>query len=204
MAFLNALFTAVLDNNLVFAQMIGMVAAIAAACRPQGAFRLAGTLGLVAFVAAAVGWPLYSGLLLPWGISYLAPVAYMLVGAATAYVAATVSGRGEPGHTRNRLLAESALAGVCAVSVGAPLMNEAALATASARKGLPLDAALGTAVGAGFGVFLAVVLFVFARSRVDDRLVPKAMRGLPISIVTASLMALAFTGVAGVAAGLFA
>ena len=159
MAFLNALFTAVLDNNLVFAQMIGMVAAIAAACRPQGAFRLAGTLGLVAFVAAAVGWPLYSGLLLPWGISY--PV-FSLLAADSAPSSAT------PGT------------------------------------GLPLDAALGTAVGAGFGVFLAVVLFVFARSRVDDRLVPKAMRGLPISIVTASLMALAFTGVAGVAAGLFA
>ena len=148
MAFLNALFTAVLDNNLVFAQMIGMVAAIAAACRPQGAFRLAGTLGLVAFVAAAVGWPLYSGLLLPWGISYLAPVAYMLVGAATAYVAATVSGRGEPGHTRNRLLAESALAGVCAVSVGAPLMNEAALAAGRVSRSMPRSEPLGARASA--------------------------------------------------------
>ena len=36
-----------------------------------------------------------------------------------------------------------------------------------------------------------------------DTLVPGVLRGLPISLVTASLMALAFTGVAGIAGGMF-
>ena len=53
-------------------------------------------------------------------------------------------------------------------------------------------------------MLLAVVLFAFVRSRIDERLVPAALRGLPITLVTASLMALAFTGVAGIAGGLFA
>ena len=56
---------------------------------------------------------------------------------------------------------------------------------------------------AGLGVLLAVVLFAFVRDRIDERLVPAALRGLPITLVTASLMALAFTGVAGIAGGLF-
>ena len=43
------------------------------------------------------------------------------------------------------------------------------------------DAALGASVGAGLGVLLAVVLFAFVRSRIDERLVPAALRGLPIT-----------------------
>ena len=79
-----------------------------------------------------------------------------------------------------------------------------ALGNAAVAETLTWDAALGASVGAGLGVLLAVVLFAFVRSRIDERLVPAALRGLPIMLVTASLLALAFTGVAGIAGGLFA
>ena len=79
-----------------------------------------------------------------------------------------------------------------------------ALSNSAGAETLTWDAALGASVGAGLGVLLAVVLFAFVRSRIDERLVPAALRGLPITLVTASLMALAFTGVAGIAGGLFA
>ena len=85
-----------------------------------------------------------------------------------------------------------------AAVLGVPLGNAAAAETAT------LASSVGTSVGAGLGAFIAVVLFATVRQRIDERLVPPALRGLPISLVTASLMCMAFTCVAGIAGGLFA
>lgn len=197
MTFLNALFTAALDNNLVFAQLIGMVSVVLVAGRPQDSFRFGAVVAVATAVAGALGWPLYTQLMQPWGVAYLAPLAYVLVSWAVIVVVATILGAGKSVAERERLLRACPIiacnAAVLAVSLG----------NAAAAETLTWDAALGSSLGAGLGVLLAVVLFAFVRDRIDERLVPAALRGLPITLVTASLMALAFTGVAGIAGGLF-
>lgn len=197
MTFLNALFTAALDNNLVFAQLIGMVSVVLVAGRPQDSFRFDAMVAVATAVAGALGWPLYTQLMQPWGVAYLAPLAYVLVSWAVIVVVATILGAGKSVAERERLLRACPIiacnAAVLAVSLG----------NAAAAETMTWDAALGSSFGAGLGVLLAVVLFAFVRDRIDERLVPAALRGLPITLVTASLMALAFTGVAGIAGGLF-
>lgn len=197
MTFLNALFTAALDNNLVFAQLIGMVSVVLVAGRPQDSFRFGAMIAVATAVAGALGWPLYTQLMQPWGVAYLAPLAYVLASWAVIVVVATILGAGKSVAERERLLRACPIiacnAAVLAVSLG----------NAAAAETLTWDAALGSSLGAGLGVLLAVVLFAFVRDRIDERLVPAALRGLPITLVTASLMALAFTGVAGIAGGLF-
>lgn len=197
MTFLNALFTAALDNNLVFAQLIGMVSVVLVAGRPQDSFRFGAMIAVATAVAGALGWPLYTQLIQPWGVAYLAPLAYVLVSWAVIVVVATILGAGKSVAERERLLRACPIiacnAAVLAVSLG----------NAAAAETMTWDAALGSSFGAGLGVLLAVVLFAFVRDRIDERLVPAALRGLPITLVTASLMALAFTGVAGIAGGLF-
>lgn len=197
MTFLNALFTAALDNNLVFAQLIGMVSVVLVAGRPQDSLRFGAMIAVATAVAGALGWPLYTQLMQPWGVAYLAPLAYVLVSWAVIVVVATILGAGKSVAERERLLRACPIiacnAAVLAVSLG----------NAAAAEIVTWDAALGSSLGAGLGVLLAVVLFAFVRDRIDERLVPAALRGLPITLVTASLMALAFTGVAGIAGGLF-
>lgn len=197
MTFLNALFTAALDNNLVFAQLIGMVSVVLVAGRPQDSFRFGAMIAVATAVAGALGWPLYTQLMQPWGVAYLAPLAYVLVSWAVIVVVATILGAGKSVAERERLLRACPIiacnAAVLAVSLG----------NAAAAETMTWDAALGSSFGAGLGVLLAVVLFAFVRDRIDEHLVPAALRGLPITLVTASLMALAFTGVAGIAGGLF-
>lgn len=197
MTFLNALFTAALDNNLVFAQLIGMVSVVLVAGRPQDSFRFGAMIAVATAVAGALGWPLYTQLMQPWGVAYLAPLAYVLVSWAVIVVVAAILGAGKSVAERERLLRACPIiacnAAVLAVSLG----------NAAAAETMTWDAALGSSFGAGLGVLLAVVLFAFVRDRIDERLVPAALRGLPITLVTASLMALAFTGVAGIAGGLF-
>lgn len=197
MTFLNALFTAALDNNLVFAQLIGMVSVVLVAGRPQDSLRFGAMIAVATAVAGALGWPLYTQLMQPWDVAYLAPLAYVLVSWAVIVVVATILGAGKSVAERERLLRACPIiacnAAVLAVSLG----------NAAAAETMTWDAALGSSFGAGLGVLLAVVLFAFVRDRIDERLVPAALRGLPITLVTASLMALAFTGVAGIAGGLF-
>lgn len=55
MAFLNALFTAALDNNLVFAQLVGMVSVVLVAGRPQDSWCFGGMVAVATAVAGA-GW----------------------------------------------------------------------------------------------------------------------------------------------------
>lgn len=198
MTFLNALFTAALDNNLVFAQLIGMVSVVLVAGRPQDSFRFGAMIAVATAVAGALGWPLYTQLMQPWGVAYLAPLAYVLVSWAVIVVVATILGAGKSVAERERLLR------VCPIVACNAAVLAVSLGNAAVADTLTWDAALGSSIGAGLGVLLAVVLFAFVRDRIDERLVPAALRGLPITLVTASLMALAFTGVAGIAGGLFA
>lgn len=198
MAFLNALFTAALDNNLVFAQLIGMVSVVLVAARPQDSWRFGGMVAVATAVAGALGWPLYAQLMQAWGVAYLAPLAYVLVSWTAIVVIATVLGAGKSVAERERLLR------VCPIVACNAAVLAVSLGNAAVADTLTWDAALGSSIGAGLGELLAVVLFAFVRDRIDERLVPAALRGLPITLVTASLMALAFTGVAGIAGGLFA
>lgn len=197
MTFLNALFTAALDNNLVFAQLVGMVSVVLVAGRPQDSLKFGAMLCAATAVSGVLGWPLYTQLMQPWGVAYLAPLAYVLVSCIAFVVIATVAGAGKPVAERERLLRACPFV-ACNASVLA-----VALGNAAAAETMTWDAAMGSSLGAGLGVLLAVVLFAYVRDRIDERLVPAALRGLPIMLVTASLMALAFTGVAGIAGGLF-
>lgn len=197
MTFLNALFTAALDNNLVYAQLIGMVSVVLVSARPQDSWRFGGLIAVATAIAGALGWPLYTQLMQPWGVAYLAPLAYVLVSWVAIVVVATVLGAGKSVAERERLLH------ACPIIACNAAVLAVALGNAAVAETMTWDAALGSSLGAGLGVFLAVVLFAFVRDRIDERLVPAALRGLPITLVTASLMALAFTGVAGIAGGLF-
>lgn len=197
MEFMNALFTAALDNNLVFAQLIAMVSVFLIAERPQDSFRFGALLGIAVAVAGIVGWPVYAGFLIPWGVAYLAPLACILASTGAIFVGGTLMGHGKTSEERTRILRACTILACNAAVLAVPLSNGALAAT------MTFATAAGTAIGAGAGVALAVVLFAFVRNRIDDSLAPHVLRGLPLSLVTASLMALAFTGVAGIAGGLF-
>ena len=57
--------------------------------------------------------------------------------------------------------------------------------------------ALVNALGAGVGFLLAMVMFAGVRSRLENADIPKSLKGLPITLVAASLVSLSFLGFAG-------
>jgi electron transport complex protein RnfA len=64
--------------------------------------------------------------------------------------------------------------------------------------------ALVNALGSGLGFMLAMVLFAGVRGRLETCDIPKSLRGLPITLIAASLLAVSFLGFQGVVDGLFA
>lgn len=200
MEFLNGFMSAALDNNIVFAQLMGMVTMILIARRPQDAVRFAGELGLVALVAGLIGSFFYAALLSAWGVPYMAPLAYVVLGPGASFAVLTLLSRGKSVDEYRAAMSRAALYAASAAVMGVSLTTAAGVDAATAT----FPWGLGTVFGGAFGVFLAAALFGTVYQRIDEHLVPRAMRGLPIALVTASLMALAFSGVAGVAAGLFA
>lgn len=198
MEFMNALFSAALDQNVVFCQLVGMVAVLLVAARPQDSIRFGLMLWVACAISGALGWSLYTGFLVPWGLTYMAPAAYLLISCAVVMIASAIWASGKPTRDeRVKIWKSCALVAVCAAVQAVPLSMAVNADIAS------FDLAVASAIGAGLGVFVAVVLFAYIRDRIDETLVPRAMRGLPISLVTAALMAMAFTGVAGIAGGMF-
>lgn len=198
MEFLSALFTAAFDSNVVFAQMVGMVAVFLLAFKPQDAVRFGLALWAATSISGLVGWPIFALFFEPWGIGYMAPIAYVLVSSIVVFLYGAVACTGKNEAARARIMTQCTLLAVNACVLAAPLGN------AAAGEATTLAVATGSSIGAGLGAFIAVVLFATIRQRIDERLVPGALRGLPISLVTASLMCMAFSCVAGIAGGLFA
>ena len=62
--------------------------------------------------------------------------------------------------------------------------------------------AICSAIGAGIGFLFAMVLFAGVRSRIENSPAPKSFKGLPITLIAAAIVALAFYGFAGIVDGM--
>ena len=62
---------------------------------------------------------------------------------------------------------------------------------------------LVNAFGAGVGFLIAMIIFAGVRQRLEDSKIPEFLKGLPITLVSASLVAMSFLGFQGVIEGIF-
>jgi electron transport complex protein RnfA len=62
---------------------------------------------------------------------------------------------------------------------------------------------LVNALGAGLGFTLALILFSGVRQKMENTDIPKAFKGLPITLIAAAILAVSFVGFSGVVEGLF-
>ena len=132
----------------------------------------------IMLLAAAVTWPLYR-LLVLLGAEYLETLIFVLVVLLVVYVLGAMFAKsGKPVGAYFPLVAlNSAVLG---------------LAVNNITEGYTYVEALFAALGAGLGFVLAMVLFAGVKSKINERYVPKAFRGLPVMLLAASIISLAF------------
>ena len=139
--------------------------------------------------AAIMTWLAYHLLLVPLGLEYLYTLAFILIIAALVQFVEIVMKKMMPGLYKALGIFLPLITTNCAVlGVAVINMNEHYdLLTAAVN-------AFGTAVG----YLLAIVLMAGIREKIEmNEAMPRCMRGLPIALITAGLMSIAFMGFSG-------
>lgn len=166
----------VLVNNYALEKFLGVGPVLGG--RKYGSAAMGFSVAAVMLLAAAVTWPLYR-LLVLLGAEYLETLIFVLVVLLVVYVLGAMFAKsGKPVGAYFPLVAlNSAVLG---------------LAVNNIAEGYTYVEALFAALGAGLGFVLAMVLFAGVKSKINERYVPKAFRGLPVMLLAASIISLAF------------
>ena len=166
----------VLVNNYALEKFLGVGPVLGG--RKYGSAAMGFSVAAVMLLAAAVTWPLYR-LLVLLGAEYLETLIFVLVVLLVVYVLGAIFAKsGKPVGAYFPLIAlNSAVLG---------------LAVNNITEGYTYVEALFAALGAGLGFVLAMVLFDGVKSKINERYVPKAFRGLPVMLLAASIISLAF------------
>lgn len=177
-------------NNFVLVKFLGLCPVMGVSNRLDSAYGMAMATGFVLTLSAALSWMVQHWLLAPLGLDYLRTLAFILVIAGVVQFVELAMARRQPRLYRVLGIYVPLIATNCAV-LGVTLLN--------VQEKRTLFEAVLYGFGAALGFALVLVLFSAMRERLETADVPAAWRGMPIALVTAGLMSLAFMGFAGLA-----
>ena len=189
------LMAGVLVNNYVLQQFLGICPFLGVSKKFDQASGMGIAVTFVMLCATAVTWPIYTYALVPLKLEYLQIIVFILVIAALVQFVEIVLKKFIPALHKSLGVYLPLITTNCAV-LGVTLNN----ITAEYNF---LESMISS-LGVGIGFLLAMVLFAGVRSRMENNPTPKAFKGIPITLVAASIVALAFFGFAGVVENLLA
>jgi electron transport complex protein RnfA len=146
-------------------------------------------------MATAVTYPIQRGILDRFNMGYLQTIVFILVIAALVQLVEIVLKKYIPPLYQSLGIYLPLITTNCAV-LGVTILN--------IDEEYTFIQSMVNALGAGLGFMLAMVLFCGVRSRMDEsKNIPERFRGLPITLIAASIVSVAFMGFSGVVEGLF-
>ena len=184
---------AILTENYVLNKFLGICPFLGVSKKLNTAVGMSCAVTVVMVIATAVTWPLYTYLLVPNELDYLQTIVFILVIAALVQLLEIVLRKYMPPLYNSLGIYLPLITTNCAVLGVTMLVLE---------KDLSYVPALVNAFGSGVGFLVAMVLFAGVRERLEDCDIPETFRGLPITLVAASLVALSFLGFNGIVDGL--
>lgn len=188
--FFSIIIAAVFVQNVVFVQLLVSRSFLNVLEKPASGMKLGALVTITMTVASALSWVIYRLLLLKFGLGFLSPLAYILVIVVLEVAAELLLRRFAPAFRSSlgRLLPASVFN--CAV-LGL-IFFEVQLNTS----GIVHTVFYG--LFAGIGYQLAIFIMTNAMERVGYSAPPKAFKGLPIALVTACILSVAFMGFANI------
>ena len=178
----------VLINNYVLQQFLGICPFLGVSKKVNQATGMGVAVTFVMLVATAATWPIYHYILAP-DYTYLQIIVFILVIASLVQFVEIILKKFIPSLHKSLGIYLPLITTNCAV-LGVTLNN----ITAEYNF---LESMISS-LGVGLGFLLAMVLFAGVRSRIENCPAPKCFKGIPITLVAASIVALAFFGFAGV------
>ena len=185
--------TAIFVNNIVLAQFLGICPFLGVSKKVDTASGMGIAVTTVLVVATIVTYLIQTYILNVFGLEYLQTIAFILVIAALVQMIEIILKKSMPSLYQ-------------ALGVFLPLITTncciLGVAILVIQKDYDLLEGVIFALSTGLGFLLAMVLFAGMREHLDLVEVPKPFRGVPIALVTAGLLAMAFMGFSGVDGGL--
>ncbi|MCL2021910.1 MAG: electron transport complex subunit RsxA [Betaproteobacteria bacterium] len=187
-AYLFLIIGAVLVNNIVLVQILGLCPFMGVSKKLETAFGMSVATTFVLTLATGSCFIIDHYLLLPFGFEYLRTLAFIVTIAAVVQLTEMVIARTSPVLQQTLGIYLPLITTNCAV-LGVPLIN------ISHRHDFVESLLFGMASAIGFS--LVLLLFAGIRERVEAADVPRPFKGSAITMITAGLMSLAFMGFAG-------
>ena len=188
LTYLAIIVSAIFVNNIVFSQFLGICPFIGVSRRLQSALGMGAAVTFVMALSTTVTWLVQLAILAPLGLAYMQTIAFILIIAALVQMLEIIMKKINPGL-------------YSALGVFLPLIttNCAVLGVAIMviQKGMNLGESVVYSVATALGFTLALVIFAGIRERLDLADTPTAMRGVPLALICAGLLAMAFMGFSG-------
>jgi electron transport complex protein RnfA len=187
-------FSMILVNNYVLVQFLGICPFLGVSKKLDSAFGMSCAVIFVMALATAATWPLYTYVLEPNGLAYLQTIVFILVIAVLVQLVEIILKKFMPPLYKALGVYLPLITTNCAVlGVTISVLDD----------GYNFVESLVCAVGAGVGFMLAMVLFAGVRRRLEEAKPPKSFEGLPITLVSASIVSLSFMGFGGIIEHIF-
>lgn len=179
---------AALVNNVVLSQFLGLCPFLGVSKKVDTAAGMGAAVIFVITIASVVTYGIYYGILVPFDITYMETIVFILVIAALVQFVEMFLKKYSPSLYQSLGVYLPLITTNCAV-LGIAIIN------------INKEYGFGTSVINGFataiGFFIAIVVLAGIREKTEYNDVPKAFAGTPIVLLTAGLMAIAFSGFAG-------
>ncbi len=189
---------AILTENYVLNKFLGICPFLGVSKKLDTAFGMSCAVTVVMVIATAVTWPIYTYVLVPLGLDYLQTIVFILVIAALVQLLEIALHRYMPPLYNSLGIYLPLITTNCAV-LGVTML---VLEKGAADPNFGYVASLVNAFGAGIGFLVAMVIFAGVRERLELSDPPKFLKGLPITLIAASLVAVSFLGFNGLVDGL--
>lgn len=176
-------------NNFVMSRFLGICSFLGVSKKIETAKGMGLAVTFVMTIASLITYLISNFILIPLNITYLTTMAYILVIASLVQFVEMVLKKTSPALYSALGIFLPLITTNCAI-LGAVLIN--------VQEKYTLIESLVFGASSGFGFMLAIVLLAGLRERMEaNDKIPEALKGLPISLITAGIMSIAFLGFQG-------
>lgn len=179
---------AILTENYILNKFLGICPFLGVSKKLNTAVGMSCAVTAVMVIATAVTWPVYTYVLVPNDLSYLQTIVFILIIAALVQLLEIMMRKYMPPLYNALGIYLPLITTNCAV-LGVTILN--------IDSGYGFVQSLVNALGAGLGFLLAMVMFAGVRERLESAEIPESLKGLPITLVAASLVSVSFLGFQG-------
>ena len=182
------LISTILVNNYIFAKFLGICPFLGVSSKTETATGMGVAVTFVVVIASAVTWLLQHFVLNVFGLEYLQTIVFILVIASLVQFVEMFIKKSSPSLYAAMGVFLPLITTNCMV-LGVTVLN--------IQSDFNLFEAIINGLGASLGFTLALLLLSALRERMEIMPIPKPLQGVPIALISAGLMAIAFMGFQG-------